>query len=134
MKHPNKRIALLATIVFAFLLSKSTWAQEVQGYKELSRSQITDSVNLNQTGPEQWIYKEYRIEDERIAKTQELIVSSTTEQNMDSYFGTPVLVISVLSNSNKIRELSGHYYALWPIENESTWKLALITPFNNPKH
>ena len=99
MKHSNKRIALLATIVIAFVISKNTCAQEDQGYIELSRSQITDSVNLNQTGPEQWIYKEYRIQDERIAKVQELIVSATTDQNMDSYFGTPELVIRVLSNS-----------------------------------
>jgi hypothetical protein len=85
---------------------------EGKKWSKISPSQMTDTVNLNQTGNEQWEYLMFysNVQDENVIDS--IISSQTDIFGLIATFGKPEIDISSMSATDIIEPLSGFYYSI----------------------
>lgn len=81
-------------------------------FKKITPKQIVDSLNLNQTGPEQLEYFEIKITKKDSIEVDQFMKSCRSIESIISRFGSPSIDIVLGSNSDLIRTLSGFYYSI----------------------
>ncbi len=77
---------------------------------KLAYSQIVDSVNLNQMGPEQFEFFEIVIDRSSINSIDSFMKNCKSVQEVIHRYGSVGMDIIVASNSDVIRPISGFYY------------------------
>ena len=88
-------------------------------FVKISRKQIIDSVNMNQRGPEQFEYLEISLSKNELPQVEPFMRNCRDIQSIIDKFGRIEMDITVGSNSEIIRPLSGFYYAIG--YNESSY-------------
>ena len=81
-------------------------------FVRLSKSQMIDSVNLNQTGPEQFEYFEIYLTPDEASNVDSFMKNCKSIQSILDEYGNVEFDVTIGSNSNVIRPLSGFYYAI----------------------
>lgn len=79
---------------------------------KLPYSQIVDSVNLNQVGPEQFEFFEIVIDKSEVTSIDRFMKNCRSIQAIINQYGSVGLDIIVASNSEVIRPISGFYYSV----------------------
>jgi hypothetical protein len=97
-----------------------------ESFIKISRAQIIDSVNLNQTGPEQFEYFEIHLTSNEAARVDSFMQSCKSIQSILSKYGRVEFDVTMGSNSNVIRPISGFYYAVENVKLLSGDQLTLM--------
>ena len=79
---------------------------------EITLLQMIDSVNLNQTGGNQWEYLRFGIKGTDVHDTQNKVNRCKSINDIINTFGEISLDISVMSATDNIIPLSGFYYSI----------------------
>jgi hypothetical protein len=113
----------VAIILVLLVLSSKTFSQfpdhsitlsPNESFTKITCAQILDSLNLNQTGPEQFEYFEIRLALNKKASLNTFMKNCRSIQSILNKYGEPYIDITSGSNSDIIRPLSGFYYAIGP--------------------
>ena len=126
-----KRVAIILVLlsISTMSLSQSPDYSVVlnsnQTFIKLPRKQIADSVNLNQTGPEQFELGEiYLTNDEE--KTVDLFMKNCKSiQSIIEKYGSVEFDVTVASNSDIIEPLSGFYYSIEKVKTNAGFPFTL---------
>jgi hypothetical protein len=126
-------IAFFASIslgAFSQIPDHSVKLNTGESFTKISYKQIIDSVNLNQTGPEQFEYLEIDLTQEEFNQVDNFMKGCSSIQPIINKFGSPVFDMTVGSNSNIIRPISGFYYSVENIKraNDSKLRICVIYP------
>jgi hypothetical protein len=96
-----------------------------QTFIKLSRKQITDTLNLNQTGPEQFEFCEIHLTSDEAKEVDSFMNSCKSIQSIIEKFGKVEFDVSMGSSNNVIEPLSGFYYSVENIKTNSGYQLTL---------
>jgi hypothetical protein len=127
-----KKVAILLILL---VLSAKTFSQTPdysitlspnESFVKISRSQIVDSVNLNQTGPEQFEYFEIHLTLSEAASIDSFMKNCKSIQSILNKYGRVEFDVTMGSNSDVIRPLSGFYYAVENVKLLSGDQLTLM--------
>lgn len=125
----------VAIILVLLVLSTKTFSQTPdysislgpnESFIKITGAQILDSLNLNQTGPEQFEYFEIRLALNEKAHLDTFMKKCRSIQSILNKYGEPYIDITMGSNSEIIRPLSGFYYAIGP-DKFSTGNKIILT-------
>jgi hypothetical protein len=103
-------VCMFATISFSQESDHSISLIESEEFIKLSYSQIVDSVNLNQSGPEQFEFFEIVIDASVVNSIDSFMKNCRSVQEVINQYGSVGMDIIVASNSEVIRPISGFYY------------------------
>ena len=124
----------LAAILILLVLSIKAFSQSPdysivldssESFVKISEKQLIDSVNLNQTGPEQFEYFEIYLTSDEAKSIDSFIKNCKSIQSIIDKYGKVEMDITMGSNSDIIRPLSGFYYTIGTIKLFSGDQLAL---------
>lgn len=124
----------LAAILILLVLSIKAFSQSPdysivldssESFIKISGKQLIDSVNLNQTGPEQFEYFEIYLTSNEAKSVDSFIKNCKSIQSIIDKYGKVEMDITMGSNSDIIRPLSGFYYTIDTIKLFSGDQLAL---------
>jgi hypothetical protein len=97
-----------------------------ESFVKISGSQMTDSVNLNQTGPEQFEYFEIRLTSKDLSNLDAFMKNCKSIQSILNKYGKVRLDITTGTHGDIIRPLSGFYYAVDYVKLYSGNQLTLM--------
>lgn len=131
-----KKFLVLVAISIASVsfgqISLSNHDVKLDGKKfiKLSYQQVIDSCNLNQTGPEQFETFDIELTTLQLAEVDKFMATCTSVDQIIAKYGVPGIDIAIMSNNcNKIKPLSGFYYATQKIDKYSKRpRLTVIYP------
>lgn len=125
----------LAAILILLFLSIKAFSQSPdysivldssESFVKISGKQLIDSVNLNQTGPEQFEYFEIYLTSDEAKSVDSFIKKCKSIQSIIDKYGKVEMDITMGSNSDIIRPLSGFYYAIDNVKLFSGDQLTLM--------
>lgn len=119
-------LLVLAAKTFSQTPDYSITLSPNESFIKISRAQIIDSVNLNQTGPEQFEYFEIHLTSNEAAHVDSFMQSCKSIQSILSKYGRVEFDVTMGSNSNVIRPISGFYYAVENVKLLSGDQLTLM--------
>ena len=93
---------------------------------KLPYSQIVDSVNLNQVGPEQFEFFEIVIDKSDVLSIDLFMKNCRSIHSIINQYGSVGMDIIVASNSEVIRPISGFYYNV--SDTYSKTRLSILYP------
>jgi hypothetical protein len=99
--------------------------QPNEKFIKISRNQIIDSVNKNQSGPEQFEYFEISLSESEKLHVETFMSNCREIQSILNKFGNIEIDVTMASNSDLIRPLSGFYYAVGYNQTTDGQKLTL---------
>ncbi len=97
-----------------------------ESFIKLPRKQIIDSVNLNQVGPEQFEYIEIYLTPSEMASVDSFMKGCKSIQSIIDKYGRVEFDVTMGSNSNLIRPISGFYYSAENVQNAGGDQLTLM--------
>jgi len=103
-------VCVFTTLGFSQESNYSVSLKPSERFIKLKYSQITDSVNLNQVGPEQFEFLEIIIDNSVVNSIDPFMAKCRSIQDIINKYGTTCLDITIASNSETIRPISGFYY------------------------
>ena len=121
----------IASVSFSQLsLSKHDVKLDGKKFIKLSYQQVIDSCNLNQTGLEQFETFGIDLTHAQLAEVDKFMTTCTSVDQIIAKYGAPGIDIASMSNNpNKIRPLSGFYYATEKVDKYSKRpRLTVIYP------
>ena len=125
----------LAAILILLVLSIKAFSQSPdysivldssESFVKISGKQLIDSVNLNQTGPEQFEYFEIYLTSNEAKSVDSFIKNCKSIQSIIDKYGKVEMDITMGSNSDVIKPLSGFYYAIDNVKLFSGDQLTLM--------
>lgn len=127
-------VLLLASITFSQTYDYSITLGPNEAFIKLKTDQIVDSLNMNQTGPEEFQYLEIRIKQEQITGIDSFMKECKSIQSILNKYGRPWFDVVLGSNSDTIRRpLSGFYYAFGEDKySKGEFNLVIAYPRYNP--
>ena len=139
IKIMKKLTAILIVLVLASKAFSQTYDYSItlgpnESFIKLKMDQIVDSLNMNQTGPEEFQYLEIRIKQEQIQGIDSFMKSCKSIQSILNKYGRPWFDVVLGSNSDIIRRpLSGFYYSFGEDKYErGKFNLVIAYPRYNP--
>jgi hypothetical protein len=135
-----KKIAIILVLSTISILSfsqspdYSVTLTSSQSFSKLSRKQITDSLNLNQTGPEQFEYSEIYLTSSESNSVDSFMKNCKSIQSIIDKYGRIEFDVTMGSNSNIIKPLSGFYYSVENIKTTSGYQLTLTIIYPRIDH
>jgi hypothetical protein len=119
-------ILVLAKSVFSQAPNYSITLNSFESFTKITKPQMTDTINLNQTGPEQFEYFEIHITSTEAANIDKFMKTCKSIQSILDKYGRVKLDITMGSNSDIIQPLSGFYYAVEKSKNFPQEKSTLM--------
>jgi hypothetical protein len=119
---------LLAVFPIRELFSQTDYSitlKEHEHFVQLPKKQLVDSVNLNQTGPEQFEYFEVDLKESDTLDIYRFMNSCKKIEAIIDRYGSPGIDVCMWSNSNIKRPISGYYYAVGYIDSNGGKQLVL---------
>ena len=125
----------LVTLLVLLVLSVTSFSQSPdysitlnsnESFVKVSKSQIIDSVNLNQTGPEQFEYFEIHLTSKEASSVDSFMKNCKSIQSILDKYGRVEIDVTMGSNSDVIKPLSGFYYAIDNVKLFSGDQLTLM--------
>ena len=131
-----KKILVLIAIGIVTLsytqVSLSKHDVQLNGAKfvKLTYQQVIDSCNMNQTGQEQFETFDIELTTAQLAEVDKFMATCTSIDQIIGKYGAPGIDIASMSNDrNKIKPLSGFYYATQKVDKYSKRpRLTVIYP------
>jgi hypothetical protein len=118
-------VLLISTICFSQSPDYSVVLNGNQTFIKLSRKQITDSLNLNQTGPEQFEFCEIYLTSDEAKDVDSFMNNCKSIQSIIEKYGSVEFDVTVASNSDIIEPLSGFYYSIEKINTNAGFPFTL---------
>ena len=121
----------IASVSFGQIsLSKHDVKLDGKKFIKLPYQQVIDSCNLNQTGPEQFETFGIDLTIAQLVEVDKFMATCTSVDQIITKYGAPGIDIASMSNNpNKIKPLSGFYYATQKVDKYSKQpRLTVIYP------
>lgn len=112
-------LLFIAVLLVFNLFSQTDYSVVLKDQEQfvlLTKNQLVDSVNLNQTGPEQFEYFEIKLSETDTLNAYTFMSQCRSIASIIERFGTPSIDICTWSNSDLKRPISGYYFAIGSIE------------------
>jgi hypothetical protein len=119
-------LSVLAAKAFSQSPDYSIKLNSNESFVKIPRKQIIDSVNLNQTGPEQFEYIEIHLTQSESETVDAFMKKCKSIQSIIDKYGRVEMDVAMGSNSELIRPLSGFYYSVENVKNSSSNQLTLM--------
>jgi len=119
-------LLVLATNAFSQNPDYSITLDSKESFIKIPRKQIIDSVNLNQTGPEQFEYFEIYLTSDESTSVDPFMKNCKSIQSILNKYGRVEFDVTMGSNSDLIRPLSGFYYSVENVKNTVGHQLTLM--------
>jgi hypothetical protein len=103
-------VSLFTVFGFSQEANHSITLHQSEHFIKLTYSQIVDSVNLNQSGPEQFEFFEIIIDNSVVKSVDYFMSICRSIPEVINQYGEVGMDIVIASNSNIIRPISGFYY------------------------
>jgi hypothetical protein len=128
-----KKLALVLALVLALAAKAfsqvpdySVTLDSNESFVKIPRKQIIDSVNLNQIGPEQFEYFEIYLDRKEIITVDNFMENCKSIQRIIDKYGRVEFDVTMGSNSDLIKPLSGFYYSVENVKNLVGYQLTLM--------
>ena len=119
-------LLVLAVKAFSQTPDYSITLDSKESFVKIPRKQIIDSVNLNQTGPEQFEYVEIYLTQTEASSIDSFMKGCKSIQSILDNYGKVEFDVTMGSNSDMIRPLSGFYYSVENVKNAGGDQLTLM--------
>ncbi|CAB4159398.1 hypothetical protein UFOVP699_134 [uncultured Caudovirales phage] len=121
-------IAFFASIslgAFSQMPDHTITLKQDEQFVKLPRKQVVDSLNMNQVGPEQFEFIEIYLTQEEAKTVDSFMKNCKSIQPIIDKYGGAEFDLTVGSNSNKIRPISGFYYSVENVKRVNDHRLTL---------